>query len=515
MARTACIRSAATTRSMAATATTASSAAVGDDTLNGGRGVDRLAGNRGNDTVDGGTGPDFITGNGGDDVLSGGGVVGGSGIDRVFGGNGNDTVNGGEGPDRLRGGAGNDTQNGDAGNDRMSGGTGNDNQTGGDGNDRIFANLGQDVTDGGNGDDDLWALARGDVTGPGDTAGDTLRGRRRERQVPPARRRGRRRELRRRQRHRAAGQRRRDRGRQRSRPERLVRGRASPCTTLSGRPLRGQDGEAPRGSSGGLTKRTRVPPTGQAPWRDGAGSSRSGGPTGGAPVSRSRVGSAPVEARVAPSILSAGLLPPRRAGRGRDGAGARVIHVDVMDGHFVPPITIGAAGGGRARASRCTRPAAIARRSPDDRAARAPDRSLRRRRRRLDHRAPGGHAARALRAQGASARRAAWPALAISPATPAELAAEVAHDSSTSLLCMTVNPGWGGQPFIEHSIQKLERLRALLPPTSRLEVDGGIDATTAPRCARRARACSWRAPPCSATRAPVRRHAPYAGALSG
>jgi ribulose-phosphate 3-epimerase len=49
---------------------------------------------------------------------------------------------------------------------------------------------------------------------------------------------------------------------------------------------------------------------------------------------------------------------------------------------------------------------------------------------------------------------------------------------------MTVNPGWGGQEFIEHSVQKLERLRQLLPSGLPLEVDGGIDADTAPRCRR-------------------------------
>jgi ribulose-phosphate 3-epimerase len=47
---------------------------------------------------------------------------------------------------------------------------------------------------------------------------------------------------------------------------------------------------------------------------------------------------------------------------------------------------------------------------------------------------------------------------------------------------MTVNPGWGGQEFIGHSIKRLERLRGLLPPGVPLEVDGGIDADTAPRC---------------------------------
>ena len=49
---------------------------------------------------------------------------------------------------------------------------------------------------------------------------------------------------------------------------------------------------------------------------------------------------------------------------------------------------------------------------------------------------------------------------------------------------MTVNPGWGGQEFIPASIAKLERLRAMLRPETALEVDGGVDATTAGPCAR-------------------------------
>jgi ribulose-phosphate 3-epimerase len=48
---------------------------------------------------------------------------------------------------------------------------------------------------------------------------------------------------------------------------------------------------------------------------------------------------------------------------------------------------------------------------------------------------------------------------------------------------MTVNPGWGGQSFIESSIPKLERLRQLLPQSCAIEVDGGVDPATAPRCA--------------------------------
>jgi ribulose-phosphate 3-epimerase len=71
--------------------------------------------------------------------------------------------------------------------------------------------------------------------------------------------------------------------------------------------------------------------------------------------------------------------------------------------------------------------------------------------------------------------------LVLTPATPAEVVVDVL-DELDNVLCMTVNPGWGGQAFIEHSIQKLGRLRELLPAGLPLEVDGGIDATTAPRC---------------------------------
>jgi ribulose-phosphate 3-epimerase len=71
--------------------------------------------------------------------------------------------------------------------------------------------------------------------------------------------------------------------------------------------------------------------------------------------------------------------------------------------------------------------------------------------------------------------------VAICPATPVRALAEVAADLDLAL-CMTVNPGWGGQPFIPASIGKIERLRALLGAAPALEVDGGIDASTAGPC---------------------------------
>jgi ribulose-phosphate 3-epimerase len=70
--------------------------------------------------------------------------------------------------------------------------------------------------------------------------------------------------------------------------------------------------------------------------------------------------------------------------------------------------------------------------------------------------------------------------LALNPGTPAEAVAELEPDM---VLCMTVNPGWGGQAFLVHSLSKLQRLRALIGPDRALEVDGGIDAETAARCA--------------------------------
>jgi ribulose-phosphate 3-epimerase len=70
--------------------------------------------------------------------------------------------------------------------------------------------------------------------------------------------------------------------------------------------------------------------------------------------------------------------------------------------------------------------------------------------------------------------------LAINPGTPPEAVSQLEPDM---VLCMTVNPGWGGQRFLEHSLTKLARLRELIGPGVALEVDGGIDAGTAARCA--------------------------------
>jgi ribulose-phosphate 3-epimerase len=73
--------------------------------------------------------------------------------------------------------------------------------------------------------------------------------------------------------------------------------------------------------------------------------------------------------------------------------------------------------------------------------------------------------------------------LALNPGTPAGAVAELLP-SLEVVLCMSVDPGWGGQRFIGASLDKLRRLRALMPDDCLLEVDGGIDLEHGPRAAR-------------------------------
>jgi ribulose-phosphate 3-epimerase len=70
--------------------------------------------------------------------------------------------------------------------------------------------------------------------------------------------------------------------------------------------------------------------------------------------------------------------------------------------------------------------------------------------------------------------------LAVCPSTPLAVFGETAPDMA---LCMTVNPGWGGQRFIPRSLDRIRRLRALIGEDADLEVDGGIDRSTAGPCA--------------------------------
>jgi ribulose-phosphate 3-epimerase len=183
---------------------------------------------------------------------------------------------------------------------------------------------------------------------------------------------------------------------------------------------------------------------------------------------------------VAPSILSADFARLGDQVAAVMEAGARTIHVDVMDGHFVPPITMGAlvvkalapqvheAGGLLDVHLMIERPE---RQIADFAEAGADHISIH------AEATPHVHyALQAVRDAGCTA------GLALCPATPIGAAAEVVSDIDL-LLCMTVNPGWGGQAFLSSSLGKLERLRALLGPGIAIEVDGGIDASTAGPCA--------------------------------
>jgi ribulose-phosphate 3-epimerase len=183
--------------------------------------------------------------------------------------------------------------------------------------------------------------------------------------------------------------------------------------------------------------------------------------------------------RVAPSILSANFS---QLGSQLDevlDAGARVIHFDVMDGHFVPPITIGslvaAAIADQVHAAGAVLDVHLMIEQPErqiEAFAQAGADSL------TFHRETTPHANRiltAIRDLGCLA------GVAINPATPVEDVAEL-RGFADIVLCMTINPGWGGQKLLEGSQDKISRLVPQVGEVE-IEVDGGINAATAATCA--------------------------------
>jgi ribulose-phosphate 3-epimerase len=184
---------------------------------------------------------------------------------------------------------------------------------------------------------------------------------------------------------------------------------------------------------------------------------------------------------IAPSILAADFGRLTEQVETVIDAGARVIHVDVMDGHFVPPITMG--------------PLAVEALAESVHGAGAAidvHLMIERPERQIEAFATAGadsvtvhyeatphvhYALQAVRDAGCNA------GLALNPGTPVEAVRDLTEEVDM-VLCMTVNPGWGGQAFLEHSLDRLQRLRALLGPEKAIEVDGGIDEQTIGRCAR-------------------------------
>jgi len=179
--------------------------------------------------------------------------------------------------------------------------------------------------------------------------------------------------------------------------------------------------------------------------------------------------------QVLPSILSADYRCLGAQLEAVMGAGARLVHVDVMDGHFVPPITIGTvvvesireqvhgAGGMLDCHLMVDNPEVQVEQFANAGADLITIQV---------EATPNVHyVLRQIRDAGCLA------GIAINPGTPVEAVSEL-RDSVDLVLCMTVNPGWGGQTFIESSEDKVRRLRTTLGDDLPIQVDGGISAKT-------------------------------------
>jgi ribulose-phosphate 3-epimerase len=180
--------------------------------------------------------------------------------------------------------------------------------------------------------------------------------------------------------------------------------------------------------------------------------------------------------RVAPSILAADFGRLREQVREVVDAGAEVIHVDIMDGHFVPTFSMGPKSVDALREFDVVLDIHLMVDRPERHVATFASAGATNITIHFEATPHVHYAVHAIQDAGCTA------GVAITPSTPVDTLAEIRGDL-WSALCMTVNPGWGGQEFIPASLDKIRRLRELIGPDMELEVDGGIDVDTAGPCA--------------------------------